>query len=263
MLKLFASDLDGTLLQENNHILAEDKRALNELAEHQVELAIATGRADNEIKEIYKLVKQIGHRISQNGSFVYNKQNEIIHTSVFPNEVSKILYELIEEEQVDYLVSTADDIFIKELTPFMKKFEHLFFIPLKIENNFSFEIGQSILPSKFMIVGETEKIVFVQTAIHKRLDVAIDSYLSDKRCVDVVPKGINKGMGLTKLIKTLAIQPEEIAVIGDSFNDISMLQMTPHSYAISSAHPDVKKHASKVVDYVHEAISDLKRQELY
>lgn len=263
MLKLFASDLDGTLLQENNHILAEDKQALNELVAHQVELAIATGRADNEIKEIYKLIEQVGHRVSQNGSFVHNKQNAILHTSAFPNDVSKLLYELIEQEHADYLVSTVDDIFVKEMTPFLKKFEHLFFFPLIIENNFSKNIGQSISPSKFMIIGETEEIVSVQNIIHKYLDADIESYLSDNRCVDIVPKGINKGMGLTKLINTLGIKPEEIAVIGDSFNDISMFQMTPNSYAISTAHQDVKKHATKVVDYVHEAISDLKKQGLY
>jgi len=263
MIKLFATDLDGTLLKEHNHITTEDKLGLSDLVEHHVELAIATGRADNEIKEIYKLIEQTGHRVSQNGSFVHNKQDEMIHTYTFEKDISQTLHKLIEGTNANYLISTADDIFIKEMTPFLEKFEHLFFFPLKAGNDFTEELGKSIIPAKFMVVGETDEIISVQKLLHQHLDTDIESYLSDARCVDVVPKGINKGVGLTKLINTLSIQANEIAVVGDSFNDIAMLQMTPHSYAMSSADPEVKKHARKVVDHVHEAILDLKEQGLY
>lgn len=77
-----------------------------------------------------------------------------------------------------------------------------------------------------------------------------------------MPTDVNKQVGLTHLIETLAIKPEEIAVIGDSQNDIEMLKMTPHSYAMSSADHDVKQAAQHVVDHVFEAINHLEANNL-
>ncbi|CQR47214.1 HMP-PP phosphatase [Paraliobacillus sp. PM-2] len=262
MIKLFATDLDGTLLQNYSTILEEDKQAIQLLHDHNVELAIATGRADNEIQEIYRQLALNGHRVSQNGSFVHNSNNHLLLEQTFPNHISQALFHAIEENGINYLISTAEQTLLKEKTPFFKKYEDVFFFPLVEHREFDTEIGNSIIPSKFMIVGETHEITTVQKQLDQQFNGEVESYLSDPGCVDIVPKGINKGNALTQLLETIEIKPEEIAVIGDSFNDISMLQMTPHSYAISTADPEVKQHAAHIVDHVHQAVSDLQAKEL-
>ncbi|WP_182201725.1 HAD family hydrolase [Paraliobacillus salinarum] len=262
MIKLFATDLDGTLLQNYTSILEEDKKAMQLLNERDVQLAIATGRADNEIKEIYRLLELNGHRVSQNGSFVHNSNNQLLVEQTFPNNISQALLSEIEKHEINYLISTAEQILLKEKTPFFKKYEDVFFFPIVEHGPFDTEMGNTILPSKFMVVGETEEITAVQHKLNERFSGQLESYLSDPNCVDIVPKGINKGDALVQLLETIDLEPEQIAVIGDSFNDISMFQMTPHSYAISTAHPEVKKHATHVVEHVHDAIADLQAKEL-
>lgn len=262
MIKLFATDLDGTLLQNYTSILEEDKKAMQLLNERGVQLAIATGRADNEIKEIYRQLALNGHRVSQNGSFVHNSNNQLLIEQTFPNHVSQALLSEIEKHEINYLISTAEQILLKEKTPFFKKYEDVFFFPIVEHGPFDKEMGNSILPSKFMVVGETEEITAVQDKLNEQFTGQLESYLSDPNCVDIVPKGINKGDALVQLLETINLEPEQIAVIGDSFNDISMFQMTPHSYAISTAHPEVKKHATHVVEHVHDAIADLQAKKL-
>ncbi|MFB1052136.1 HAD family hydrolase [Paraliobacillus sp. JSM ZJ581] len=262
MIKLFATDLDGTLLQNYSSILEEDKQAMRLLHEHGVDLAIATGRADNEIQEIYRQLALNGHRVSQNGSFVHNSNSQLLVEQTFPNHISQALLHEIEKSEINYLISTAEQILLKEKTPFFKKYEDVFFFPLVEHGAFDTEIGTSIIPSKFMVVGETDEISAIQKKLDQRFNGELESYLSDPNCVDIVPKGINKGDALSHLLETIDIKPEEIAVIGDSFNDISMFQMTPHSYVISTAHPEVKQHAAHVVDHVHHAIADLQAKQL-
>ena len=113
-----------------------------------------------------------------------------------------------------------------------------------------------------MLLGEIEQLLLIQAELNETFKGKANSVLSAPKCIDVMPAGVNKQVGLTHLIKTLAIKPEEIAVIGDSQNDIEMLKMTPHSYVMSSADHDVKQAAQYVVDDVFEAINHLNANNL-
>ena len=48
-------------------------------------------------------------------------------------------------------------------------------------------------------------------------------------------------------IKNLGIQPEEVAVFGDGFNDISLFELFEHSYAPANAESTIKMMASEVI----------------
>ncbi|MNG28732.1 putative bifunctional phosphatase/peptidyl-prolyl cis-trans isomerase [compost metagenome] len=70
-----------------------------------------------------------------------------------------------------------------------------------------------------------------------------------------MPHQVSKGTSLLTLIEHLGFTPEETACFGDSFNDVSMFGITPHSFAMHTAHPDVKKQAAYTVTSVSEAIA--------
>ena len=53
------------------------------------------------------------------------------------------------------------------------------------------------------------------------------------------------------------IDEHEVAVCGDNQNDISMFFAAKYSYCMSTATPQVKKYATKVVDSVAEALDDI------
>ncbi|WP_026569366.1 Cof-type HAD-IIB family hydrolase [Sediminibacillus terrae] len=263
MLKLFVTDLDGTLLGNENHILPEDIDAIAGLVDDGVEFAVASGRMDRDILEVFKQVNQTGHRVSQNGSFVYHGKDGLVHTETFPDELSKRLHQAIAKYPTVYSVSTADEVYVAEKTPEIEAFEHLLYFPVKEEKRLEAYYGETVFPAKFTIHGETADILQVKQEITEEFGPVMESYLSDAHCVDFVPKGISKALGLQRLIDKLGVSADEIAVIGDSFNDVPMLEMTPYSYAMSTAHPDVQKTASRVVDHVHQAIRDLKERKVY
>lgn len=262
MIKLFATDLDGTLLKENTYITDEDQQALHILNDHNVALAVATGRSDQEILEILRTTAQNGHRVSQNGAFVYSQENTCVHEQTFARDISRQLHKTIQQFDGDFLVSTAEHIYFEKKTTFLKRFEHLVMFPLKQAASMADDIGSTIIPSKFMLLGETIEIALIQQQLQDSFGEYIESYLSDSRCVDIVPKGVNKAVGISHLLNHIGINHEEIAVIGDSFNDIAMLKMSPHSYVMATADDAVKKHANKIVNHVHEAVADLKQQRL-
>lgn len=56
--------------------------------------------------------------------------------------------------------------------------------------------------------------------------------------IDILPHGWSKGHAVEVLADHLGISLDEIAVFGDSENDVSMLQAVPHSVAVRNASPE-------------------------
>nr|WP_269140712.1 HAD-IIB family hydrolase [Radiobacillus kanasensis] len=160
----------------------------------------------------------------------------------------------MEAEYDFFFVSTATDLYVTKKTEEMHQVEEAHFFPLVENKELITLYGTKVFPTKISIAGDTERILELKKKVDDRFGAVIESYLSDEHCVDILPKGISKASGIQYLLDKYDLEPEEIAVIGDSFNDVPMMQMTPNSFAMSGARDEVKKHARHTVDHVHEAI---------
>jgi Cof subfamily protein (haloacid dehalogenase superfamily) len=60
------------------------------------------------------------------------------------------------------------------------------------------------------------------------------------RIIDILPQGWSKGAAVLALAELLGIAPDEVAVFGDSENDLSMIEAVPNSVAVANASPEVK-----------------------
>lgn len=262
MIKLFVTDLDGTLLGVDHYIKNEDSDVLKKMIEQGTPLAVASGRMDHEITEVLKRVGVNGHRISQNGAFVFDNQDTQIHSTTFENELAKRIIKTIDKEPMIKTVSTADKTFTKEHNRFVDMISAQMFHDIIVDPELNAQVGESVTPSKITLHGKEEDVTKAAKKVSETFGEEIDSFISHETCVDMMPKAINKQSGLRQLIEVLGVEADEIACIGDSFNDLSMFQMTTHSYAMSNAHEEVRRHANTVVDHVHEAIEDLDRKGL-
>jgi hypothetical protein len=63
---------------------------------------------------------------------------------------------------------------------------------------------------------------------------------SKPRYLEVVPTGVGKGEALVELARLLGIPVSETIAIGDSLNDLSMIQMAGTGVAVANARAEVK-----------------------
>ena len=70
----------------------------------------------------------------------------------------------------------------------------------------------------------------------------------------MIQKNSGKGLALSAVLKEKGLKPEELMVFGDNQNDISMLELTPNSYAVDHAKQDVKVHAARTCESVTETL---------
>ncbi|WP_181350708.1 HAD family hydrolase [Thalassobacillus sp. CUG 92003] len=262
MLKLFVSDLDGTLLGMNQYINDDDITALQSLATDGVELAIATGRMDLEIVEILKRFNHPAHRISQNGAFVYDQSDQHIHSKTFDSHLARKVMEGIAQQPMVKTVSTATGTYTEEHNKWVDLISSQMVHDITVDADLITQFGQTINPSKISLFGKAADVKNAYESVATQFEGELDSFISHETCVDLMPKNINKGNGLRALLVNAGFASEEIACVGDSFNDISMFELTPNSYAMSTAPEEVKVKANHVVDHVHEAIADLRKKEI-
>jgi Cof subfamily protein (haloacid dehalogenase superfamily) len=264
MIKLIVSDLDGTLLTRNKDVLEKDKEALKLATNSGVEFAIATGRMDIEILKVLDITGQKGHRISQNGGFVYSKDGEELFSYRFSPKLALSLYDFLSStgEESAVTVFAESQAYVREKSERLEAIKDQLFFPIEIEPNLLEKMEQEIVTSKMTVNGDTDALKDLEKQVNEKFGSELDTFISDPHCLDLMPKNINKGRSVKDLIDLLHIKPDEIACVGDSFNDISMFELTPHSYAMSHGEAAVKNHASYEVNNVHEMISHLVEQNI-
>jgi len=90
-----------------------------------------------------------------------------------------------------------------------------------------------------------------QSLPHLGLHDDYELAFSDERKLEITKKGINKGKALDTLLAKLGVSNEEVAVFGDSENDLSMLTGRPYSFAMANALPNAKS-AAKYLTHSNE-----------
>jgi Cof subfamily protein (haloacid dehalogenase superfamily) len=200
------------------------------------------------------MIGQSFHRISQNGAFIVMNDENDLHSTFFEPEIAKKLYHFVKDKDVSTLVSTRHEEMVQRKTDFIKRIEGLLYTPILEKPNLHDEIGVDIFPSKIVINGPDELIEQIQKELHEQFPKELDAYISAPRTLDLMPKNISKGNAVKKLAEEIGINPNEIACVGDSFNDVPMFQIAEYSFAMSNARQEVKAHAKFEVESVGEAI---------
>ncbi|HEU5393305.1 MAG TPA: HAD-IIB family hydrolase, partial [Candidatus Methylomirabilis sp.] len=70
---------------------------------------------------------------------------------------------------------------------------------------------------------------------------------SEPTYLEVLPPGVNKGVGLAEVARQLAIPLEAVVAFGDNLNDLEMVEVAGLGVAVGNAHPDLKARADLVV----------------
>ncbi|KGX88127.1 Cof-type HAD-IIB family hydrolase [Pontibacillus litoralis] len=256
MIKLLVCDLDGTLIDGENKVKQQDVQAIQDAIDNGITLAIASGRMDHEIKAVLELLeqKENGHRVSQNGAFIYDKEGQAILSNTFPPEKIQELFRSTLGEDILTTVSTATDTYVLEDNLAAQEVQKRLFHKLIIEPDMLTKLGTEINPSKIAVFGKTDRLKALQKEIDATYDHYTESYISDPMCLDLMPKHISKGAAVKKLMQMYGYNPEEIACVGDSYNDLSMFELTPNSFAMPQAEDAVKEKATHVITDVADAI---------
>lgn len=257
MIKLIASDLDGTLLNKQSMISQKNTDKIKQCIENGVHFAFCTGRAFAEMDNIFEQIPFIEYAIMANGAYCFNtKTKEIIYKRTIKKADIRKIYDVLKEKDVLFEMYTNNKIYCNKKTDE----EIIEYIPVeflkliifsrvlvddmdKLIDDMDENDGAVKLHIFFSSVSERDR-VYEEV---KNMDYDIISQSFNE--IEFNAKGVNKGTGIQLLAERLGIQKDEIMAFGDNFNDISMRDGAGTLIVVDNAVAPLKK----IADFVTTA----------
>lgn len=237
MIKLIASDMDGTLLNDKDEIHEEFYQVFQELKKQNIIFAAASGRQYYNLAKRFEKIKDDMMFIAENGTFVVYKGEELL-LNALDKETAIELIKIGRDIKESYVVlcgkksayiESKDERLIKEVEKYYEEY--------KIVNDLT-KVEDDILKVTICdFIGSEENSYTYYNDYKEKLQVSVSGQI----WLDITDKGVNKGLAINKLQELLNIKHEETMVFGDYLNDLEMMSSAYHSYAMENAHDDLKK----------------------
>lgn len=256
-MKLLASDFDGTLLVDKK-INKRDIEGIKALRKKGHKFIISTGRTLLTMEGVIeKYDLEFDYLVLCNGAVILDKNKKVIKNNLVDFQaVKKIIEEFADQDKIMIYFDDGSGMkLIENKSVDMKNLyfsEEIDFDLVKKEEILNLKSGAVILS-----ICTSDASIERGEEIKERLIEIFGDELSIFRnqfFVDISSKGSSKGEGLKEVLKLENKTLNDIYTIGDSFNDISMFEITDNSYTFNRAEDGVKAHANNHVDYVHEII---------
>lgn len=251
MIKLIASDIDGTLVPDGtDKIDPEMFNIIKELKEKGIRFAGASGRQFVSMRKLFAPVKDDIFYITDNGS-ILRDSNKVYSMNVIERDV---LFELIADvkklDNCDIMLCGLNTAYCEDKSEMFLWMRDSYKYNIKVLGDFETHLDDDIVKLSIYKKDTVEQEV-MEWFYPKWKDRFIIAS-AGTMWMDIVCHGADKGSSLRKLQEHLGISPEETMVFGDNLNDIGMLEAASESYAIGSAREEVKAAAKHIAPPLSE-----------
>ena len=273
MIKLIVSDMDGTLLAHDSSISKGNIEAIRYAQSKGVQFAIATGRDYSSLKGILEAHDLKCFSILGNGSQFCNENGEILSSAYFPKKCFKQVLQIFDELKIHYMIFTANgfystaepnvvrDAFIDRCVVQFKR---------KREDYLDDGCNQDMACMKLKKIGDLDDFInssidiikveafnndvsLIEKAKEKLQEIEGIAYLSSfDDNIEVTDKAAQKGLILENVIEELGYSKDEVMVLGDGLNDITLFERFKYSFAPGNANETIKAMAYQVVGACEE-----------
>lgn len=242
-MKILVSDLDGTIYR-NKMVSAIDLKMINDFASRNM-FVIATGRNENTFSffsEHYDLAYQ--YVILCNGALIQDKNQQTIIKHSFNKDddltnIFEILH-LYSNQQISVSLS------FEKGGLYLPKWKDGLFNQVKA--NLSYEMLGICLE----IVDKDLKVVEdIYQQLLKNISFNIER---NNQYIDILPKGVSKKNAIKELIARCHSKEDDLYVVGDSYNDLSMFEINKHNFIIDKGIESLNKKATYVVDSISDCL---------
>ena len=255
MIKLFASDIDGTLMNRRKEIHPRDLEAVREASENGMVVCLASGRMYSEIKMVMEELSKPCYAICQNGASVYSDTGVLLNAYHFDSVLAASLFDFVKAPGLVPVICAADGNYVVEKNASAERVGRRFLTPTIEKKDLIDSIrDQTFRTTKFSIYGDVPILERLLQDLESAYGETVTASFSDPDGVDIMPAGVDQGTALLSLMSRLNIEAHEAACIGDSYNDLAMFRVTPHSCSMADADEAVKRVASHSASSVAEAL---------
>lgn len=235
---LICTDLDGTLYRDDKTISRENKEAIEYFKSEGGLFTFITGRMPYYSVDAYTKISPNAPFGCINGGGVYDGEaKRYVWTADMPERVMELVEEVDKAfDDLGIQVCTFERTYFSRENDRMESFRAQTGLP-KLSLPYR-EVTEPI--GKILFGTESEECIRGIEKIlrsHPRAD-EFDFIRSERTLFEILPKGVHKGLALSKIAEHLGIDRKKTVAVGDYNNDIGMFKTAGVGIAVSNACPE-------------------------
>ncbi|WP_291649293.1 Cof-type HAD-IIB family hydrolase [Clostridium sp.] len=269
MIRLIASDMDGTLLNNDHDIDTETVEAIRKAEEAGIIFAISTGREYDSVKVLLDKHNIKAQCVLSNGAEYRDEDGNVLDVINIKEESAKKIIEILDKNKMSARIFTEKGVFttstremaLQEIIFRTMSFnpslteeearevaENLgFFTCLQFIDDLDKFFEEGVEVRKFVAFhSDIELIDKMKKVLGEIEGLAISSSFRDN--IEITDINAQKGIILEKVAAKMDIAREDVMILGDSFNDYSMFEIFEETVAMKNAIPEVKAIAKYITD---------------
>lgn len=238
MIKLIASDIDGTLVADGTtDINPKVYEIITKLHAQGKYIAIATGRHWSSLESVFHPIREKIFYISDNGAYIGVKDRPLFVKMMDTDLAHRIVHSIQENEELTAVVATKDAYYVdradEELIHWIREGYkgRIELVEDLTKENLEF----------IKISAHAKDSIYPYGYLKEMYGKELDVNFAGEVWLDFTSKGVSKGSALRTLQESLNVDRKETMCFGDQGNDVDMLQNAYYSFAVANAVEDVKK----------------------
>lgn len=249
MIKLFVTDIDGTLLPAGtSKVPAQNVEAVQAMVRAGVHVAIATGRM---YRAALPIAEQLGVAvpiIAYNGALIKSSAGEVL-SEQYMDEASVLgLIKFFEERKLHIQSYSGDELYVAERNNLVELYE-------KSQKVTAIEVGWDGLrgitkniPKLLGISLNPDELNDAMSEVKKIFGDKVEVTRSTPYFAEFMKGGVSKAGAIKILAEKFGVDNAEILAIGDSENDLAMITSVGCGVAMGNAVEAVKAACPRVTD---------------
>lgn len=247
MIRLIASDMDGTLLTGDKRLPEDFAQVVRALCKRGVSFCIASGRQYASLRrDLEALVPELIF-IAENGALIMENDEQLFIDPLSSCDLPDIVRGADGLERVFPVVcrmnaalvdARADESFVNEL--------RMYYEQTLVVDDLAGACGDFHDVCKVAFYDAGDAKTHLLPVLQRRLGGRHAVILSGANWVDVMKPGVNKGRAMRMLQTLKGLTPDECMAFGDYLNDLELLESVTESYAMENALPELKRIAAHI-----------------
>lgn len=255
--RALALDLDGTLLNSDGQLSAENQLALKKLKEKGVEIILASGRMTPTILPFCHQLNFPLTVISYNGSkllsYLPNSPAQVHISHHLSSEAIQEILNLCQNWGYFANIYENEDLYgyhVHEDYSFKEFYANQTGSIYKLTTNQLKELPTSNI-TKILIISPTGQRDAIYRQVSSTLKIPVQIIKSQPEYVEFTRLGVTKAKTLGEFLASKNIPSQECMAMGDAENDLEMLNYVGYGIAVKNASSGLKEKFQKISLYTN------------
>ena len=256
-IRLIALDLDGTVIGPDLVVRDRVRQSIIRAQAQGIAVTIVTGRMFAAARPYAQTLKLGGPVVCYQGAGIFDAATGAImwQTPVAQSVTREVLLKA-KADRMHAQCYADDQIFVDEVNAYSNKYKELSRVePVLVPS--LYESFADRLTLKIVMVDEAERATAYTETLKTLLGTRAYVTRSHPDFVEVLDPSVNKGQALAFVARHYGVPVDATLAVGDSWNDLPLLQAAGMGVAMGSAPPELLARADAVVaDVEHDGVAE-------